>query len=201
MEELRTDSVYPEGEDSEGFYSEEEDEDAFDGYDPEEDEEEYQRQWQEDRRRRAIALRRVKWRKRRAVLTILLVVLLFALAGGAGLFFYVRRSGSLSGFSQPYATSREFSVSVLSKDNLRADTFAQNLCVTGGDVACEGVSLPNYQEGLLLNLTEKTVLYAQDPFVKIYPASLTKLVTAIIALEYGNLADVVTITAEDLDLE
>ena len=169
----------------------------------EEIDEETARALEEERRirRRAAAIRRARRRKRRAELTILLVVLMFALAGGTGFYFYLKRGGSLSGFALPYATSREFAASVLSKDHLRAEPFAENLCVMEGDVPREGISLPSYPEGLLFSLSDKKVLFAQSPFLRVYPAPLTKLVTAMIALEYGNLSDVVTISEADVNLE
>jgi D-alanyl-D-alanine carboxypeptidase len=42
------------------------------------------------------------------------------------------------------------------------------------------------------------LLYAHNPHERIAPASLTKILTAILALEYGNLDDMVTIEPEDL---
>ncbi|HET9495885.1 MAG TPA: D-alanyl-D-alanine carboxypeptidase family protein [Chloroflexia bacterium] len=41
------------------------------------------------------------------------------------------------------------------------------------------------------------LLYAHNPHERIAPASLTKILTAILALEYGNLDDVVTVEPED----
>ena len=42
------------------------------------------------------------------------------------------------------------------------------------------------------------ILYAKDEHERMSPASLTKVLTAILALEYGNLNDVVTATPDDL---
>ena len=42
------------------------------------------------------------------------------------------------------------------------------------------------------------LLYSHNPHERMAPASLTKILTAILALEYGNLDDVVTIAPEDL---
>src|SRR5699024_8690992 len=41
----------------------------------------------------------------------------------------------------------------------------------------------------------------QGIYDKIYPASITKIMTALLAIEYGNMEDVVTIQAEDVNLE
>lgn len=52
---------------------------------------------------------------------------------------------------------------------------------------------------ILYEATTDTVLLEQDADVRLYPASTTKLLTALVALEYGNPEDVVTVTAEAID--
>lgn len=47
---------------------------------------------------------------------------------------------------------------------------------------------------LCINNTENTVVAAENPFEKIYPASITKIMTALLVLEHGTLTDQVTIT-------
>ena len=44
------------------------------------------------------------------------------------------------------------------------------------------------------NLATNTVTYAQNIYEKLYPASTTKILTAYIALKYGNLEDYVTVS-------
>lgn len=56
---------------------------------------------------------------------------------------------------------------------------------------------------LLIELNSNTVLYAQNADDRLYPASLTKIMTCLIALERGNLDDVVTVSSNaffDLDV-
>lgn len=50
------------------------------------------------------------------------------------------------------------------------------------------------EAGLLLDLKSGRVLYSKNPDKKLYPASTTKILTAVIVLEEANLADVVTAT-------
>ena len=57
------------------------------------------------------------------------------------------------------------------------------------------------QKGLLLDLDDRKVLYSKQALQKVYPASITKIMTAMLALKYGNMDDVVTITQENLNLE
>ena len=42
----------------------------------------------------------------------------------------------------------------------------------------------------------REVLYSKDAFERLYPASITKVMTALVALEYGNLSDQVTVTED-----
>ena len=52
---------------------------------------------------------------------------------------------------------------------------------------------------LLLDLNTGAVLYAENENKKMYPASTTKILTAILALEKGNLADTVIATEEAIE--
>lgn len=49
---------------------------------------------------------------------------------------------------------------------------------------------------LCINNTTNEVIFNSSPFEKIYPASITKIMTALLVLERGNLNDTVTITEE-----
>ena len=46
----------------------------------------------------------------------------------------------------------------------------------------------------LYEMTTGTVIYAKNPDAKLYPASLTKVMTALIALEHANLDEMVTVS-------
>ncbi len=52
------------------------------------------------------------------------------------------------------------------------------------------------QAAALFDLTDREVLYSKDAFEKLYPASITKVMTALIAIKYGNLEDQVTVTED-----
>ena len=79
--------------------------------------------------------------------------------------------------------------------------FAADLCVVSGDKLLDSVSLEDGQEGLLLNLNSREVLYAKGAYERVYPASITKIMTALLAFQYGNMDDVVTITQDNVTLE
>ncbi len=52
---------------------------------------------------------------------------------------------------------------------------------------------------LLVEMNTGTVLYEKNAEEKVYPASLTKIMTCMLALEYGNLTDEVTVSASALE--
>ena len=143
-----------------------------------------------------------KARRRRIKNTILLLLLLIILGGvGIGAIYLLRSESIFGKLDEPYTASKEFSGGLTDSDNLRADGFAKNLCVVVSDVPMDGVSLGEEQKGLLLDLDDREVLYSKQALQKVYPASITKIMTAMLALKYGNMDDVVTITQENLNLE
>lgn len=58
-----------------------------------------------------------------------------------------------------------------------------------------------YGEGaILVDFDTLEVLYEKNPHEKLYPASTTKIMTGILAIENGNLEDLITIDQEVVDL-
>ena len=153
-----------------------------------------------DRRRRAARIRQRKrrQRRRRILISLILVVIL---AGGAGTGIYFLGKELLAGPVLSYSAKQEFADYEAAVSRERADSFASDLCVVSGDQPLDSVSLEEDQEGLLLDLNDKTVLYAKGAYERVYPASITKIMTALLAFRYGNMEDVVTITQEDVTLE
>jgi D-alanyl-D-alanine carboxypeptidase (penicillin-binding protein 5/6) len=65
--------------------------------------------------------------------------------------------------------------------------FADTFCVTDGDVAGTGtVDMTNCSTAALFDLNNKTTLYAKNIFAKHYPASMTKVMTALVALQNSS---------------
>ena len=52
---------------------------------------------------------------------------------------------------------------------------------------------------LLLELNSQTMVYAKNIDTRREPASLTKVMTCLLALEHGNLTDSITVSQEALD--
>ncbi|MDO5336936.1 MAG: serine hydrolase [Eubacteriales bacterium] len=156
---------------------------------------------EQDRTRiRQMALNKRKKRKkiRNTVLLCLLILIIIGAGGGAVWLIQEKRASSSA---REFQISREFS-DIASKTAARSAGFAADLCVAeGGDIALGEVTLEEGQTGALMDLTAKKVLYAKGIYERIYPASITKIMTALVAIQYGNLTDTVTITQEDVTLE
>lgn len=72
-----------------------------------------------------------------------------------------------------------------------ASTFAEDLCVVSENVTPEDVEL-SASAAALFNIENGEVLYAKNVYEKLHPASLTKVMTALVALKYGNPDDILT---------
>lgn len=72
--------------------------------------------------------------------------------------------------------------------------FAKNLCIYPIDKIDKTDSTMTAEASMLVNTTDQKVLFANNIYDRIYPASVTKIVTTMLALKYGNLSDTVTIS-------
>jgi D-alanyl-D-alanine carboxypeptidase (penicillin-binding protein 5/6) len=71
--------------------------------------------------------------------------------------------------------------------------FAQDLSVPDPAEKYDDTGI-TAEAGILFRADAPQVLYAKEPYEKLYPASITKIMTAILALEDGKLEDMVTVT-------
>ena len=91
-----------------------------------------------------------------------------------------------------------------SKEEIALDTtraFAYGLCVSSDDVGNEAIVLREGESAALMSLDNREVLFSKNMHERIYPASITKIMTAILTLKYGNMDEVVTVIWRDLELE
>ena len=102
---------------------------------------------------------------------------------------------------QAFDINQEFQYQNTLKATSRAASFAADLCVVSGDQSLDSVTLEDGQEGLLLDINDKSVMYAKGAYDKVYPASITKIMTALLVFTNGNMDDVVTISEENVTLE
>lgn len=82
-----------------------------------------------------------------------------------------------------------------------AEGFSASLAVGPDDLALEGVELSQPVCAGLFSVSDNTLLFAKDIYSRIYPASITKLMTAILAFEYADESQMVTIQPSDVALE
>ena len=154
------------------------------------------------------ALLRTKYHKKRQRLKHIFRILVgvFVILAAAGDVFYGWNilSGNYFGtLEQAFDSSEVFTNALAAKENMRTESFAQKLCVSSqGNVDCiKNAQLEEGQKGLLFSLSNHKVLYANGIYDKVYPASITKIMTAMLALQSGKLNDTVTITQDNVTLE
>lgn len=77
--------------------------------------------------------------------------------------------------------------------------FAAVLLVTPALAAAAPEHPVAAKGAILYELNTDTVLLEQDADARLYPASTTKLMTALVAMEYGNPEDIITVPAAAVD--
>ncbi len=73
------------------------------------------------------------------------------------------------------------------------DFFAKNLVVLSDNDYKTNDDLVSSKAAFIFDTTNNQALYAKNPYEKLYPASLTKLMTALVVLKRGELSDKVTV--------
>ena len=81
-----------------------------------------------------------------------------------------------------------------------AKFYATDLCVSTDDVELNGYSADEtLHSAALFDVTDSTVLEGYHLHEQLYPASTTKILTAYLTLKYGDLDDIVTVSAHAVD--
>lgn len=87
-----------------------------------------------------------------------------------------------------------------SSAQMTAHPFAEKLCIVSEDVLAETVDMTQASAACLFDLDNSRVLYSKNAHERLNPASLTKIMTAIVAINNGTMdqvlkaTDAVTIT-------
>ena len=100
-------------------------------------------------------------------------------------------------FEMPYEVSASisgFNVVAKGNDNTMATPFAADLCIITEDILDDQVDMSQVGAAVLFDLKDRSVLYSKNAHEKMYPASLTKVMTALVALKFGTLDQVLTAT-------
>ena len=100
-----------------------------------------------------------------------------------------------------FKTTEEYGIGILrTSENL--SFYAKNLCVGGNeDVLNDHVTESISEAAGLFDMQGHTVVYAKNIHERLYPASTTKILTAYVALKYGDLTATATVSADALQLE
>ncbi|MBT9776983.1 D-alanyl-D-alanine carboxypeptidase [Clostridium sp. MCC353] len=73
--------------------------------------------------------------------------------------------------------------------------FAAGLCVIFDESQYEDTAVNSEAAGLF-DISDARAMYSKNAFERLYPASTTKIMTALLAIKYGNLTDEVTVTED-----
>lgn len=117
---------------------------------------------------------------RRAVLLLLAGLITFPLTGCG------------KQLENAYSFSERGTYSAVS-ETAYAPLFAADLCVLDSS-GQEEASFITAEAGALFDITDSAVLCSKHATERLHPASITKVMTALLALEEGNLDDIVTVT-------
>ncbi len=117
----------------------------------------------------------VKCTSKHLILFISFIFLISSLTGCAGLPYSAKYSVSSFGSN--------------SKTNYYYPTYASDLCVVNSEIG-DDLSFSEVVSAGLFDLAKKETLFAQNVNERIMPASLTKVMTAFVALKYGSLEQV-----------
>lgn len=104
----------------------------------------------------------------------------------------------------PYTVDSEVSSFRVVNQEERSETaepFAAGLCVVNTNIVPESVDMTSASAAGLFDLNRRKTLYAKNVHERLYPASLTKVMTALVALEQGSVDSMLTATANVRNLE
>ena len=89
----------------------------------------------------------------------------------------------------PYTADLEvssFRIVTLEEERGTAVPFASDLCVVNSDITSCSVDMSKAQGAGLFDINKHNTLYAKNVHERLYPASLTKMMTALVALKHSS---------------
>ena len=139
-------------------------------------------------------------KRQRQLLAVMVMLLMIVILMVFLVYYYVFRSHDYS-LTMPYEQSDTvLGVGSTLDAGTTASAMAEDLCVSDRDINASALSLTAYSAGLF-DLNNTDTIYAKDIFAKRSPASITKIMTCLVTLKYGNLDDVVNVTDIITDIE
>lgn len=73
-----------------------------------------------------------------------------------------------------------------------ATSFAADLCIAEQDINGDSIDMSKSSAALLCDVNGVETLYAKNAHERLYPASLTKVMTALVAIKYGSMDQILT---------
>ena len=101
--------------------------------------------------------------------------------------------------SVPYTLESNVSAFSITNHNtdVKIDSFASNLCVGNANITKNtAVNMSEAKSAALFDINNTNIIYGKNIHERLAPASLTKVLTAVVALEEGNPEDIITVTDE-----
>lgn len=117
---------------------------------------------------------------------------------GCLLFSFLTGCGQMQKYEIPYTADSEvssFRVMEFSNEKNTADPFAEDLCVSDSDYRADAVDLMEASSGALFDINNHNTIYAKNIYEKLSPASLTKVLTAVVALKNASEDTLLTATS------
>lgn len=105
-------------------------------------------------------------------------------------------AASLSGCKEEKEVTAAYETENYNKDIYRGGLFAEQLCVSTGDVSLAGApDTSGMRASGLFDVEHQKVDFAHNIFEQVYPASTTKTMTALLAIKNADLSSMVTVSA------
>lgn len=93
-------------------------------------------------------------------------------------------------------------ITTTNKVGNKVNPFAKELAVANTDIAgILGISVEEQSSAGLFSVNGKEVLYGKNIHERLAPASLTKIMTALVALKYGNTEELITCSDEVTNID
>lgn len=128
-------------------------------------------------------------RRRRNRWVVCLSVILIVLCVAAGYIYYQKE------ILRPEYLVMEYEASNYETPLCRGELYADDLCVTAEDIALEGApDTSEVKAAALFDVESAETDFAYHIHDRLYPASTTKILTALVAIKNGDLSDVVTVS-------
>ena len=117
---------------------------------------------------------------------------------GILLFSVLTGCGQIQKYEIPYTADSEvssFRVIEFTNEKNTADPFAKDLCVSESNYRADAIDLSNASGGALFDVNNHETIYAKNIYEKLAPASLTKVLTAVVALKNASEDTLLTATS------